>query len=83
MDLWLEKARKAAIDYSFHMNLTHMDDAVAAELPRLREMGVQVWVCESLTQRVPWVEFRRRCVEARLSGVYVEGVDSSPSSHEY
>jgi dihydropyrimidinase len=41
IDLWQEKARKAAIDYSFHMNLTHMDDTVAAELPRLREMGVQ------------------------------------------
>ena len=23
VDLWLEKAEKAAIDYSFHMNLTH------------------------------------------------------------
>jgi diaminohydroxyphosphoribosylaminopyrimidine deaminase/5-amino-6-(5-phosphoribosylamino)uracil reductase len=40
---------------------------------KLREMGVQVWVCESQTQRVPWAEFRRRCVEAKLSGVYVEG----------
>jgi len=40
---------------------------------KLRELGVQVWVCESPTQRVPWTEFRRRCVEARLSGVYVEG----------
>jgi len=40
---------------------------------KLREMGVQVWVCESQTQRAPWAEFRRRCVEAKLSGVYVEG----------
>jgi diaminohydroxyphosphoribosylaminopyrimidine deaminase/5-amino-6-(5-phosphoribosylamino)uracil reductase len=40
---------------------------------KLRDMGVQVWVCESQTQRVTWAEFRRRCVEARLSGVYVEG----------
>jgi dihydropyrimidinase len=40
IDLWLEKARKAAVDYSFHMNLTHLDDAVAAEIPWLREAGI-------------------------------------------
>jgi len=40
---------------------------------KLRDMGVQVWVCDTPTQRVPWTEFRRRCVEARLSGVYCEG----------
>ncbi len=26
VDLWMEKAAKAAIDYSFHMNLTHFDE---------------------------------------------------------
>src|SRR5215475_1782020 len=26
VDLWWKKAEKAAIDYSFHMNLTHFDD---------------------------------------------------------
>jgi dihydropyrimidinase len=40
VDLWMEKAAKAAIDYSFHMNLTHLDDAVAADIPSLREMGI-------------------------------------------
>jgi len=40
MDEWLEKAQKAAIDYSFHMNLTRFDDSVAAEIPALVEMGV-------------------------------------------
>lgn len=40
---------------------------------KLRDLGVQVWVCESATQRAPWADFRRRCVEAKLSGVYVEG----------
>lgn len=40
VDLWMEKAAKAAIDYSFHMNLTRFDDSVAAEIPILREMGV-------------------------------------------
>ena len=40
VDLWLEKAQKAAIDYSFHMNLTHMDDSIAADIPTLREMGI-------------------------------------------
>ncbi|MEJ5224169.1 MAG: dihydropyrimidinase, partial [Anaerolineales bacterium] len=40
VDAWLQKAAKAAIDYSFHMNLTRWDDAVAAELPALVEMGI-------------------------------------------
>jgi dihydropyrimidinase len=40
-DLWLEKAAKAAIDYSFHMNLNHFDDKLAKELPSLMEMGIQ------------------------------------------
>ena len=40
MNEWLAKAEKAAIDYSFHMNLTRFDASVAAELPALREMGV-------------------------------------------
>ena len=40
-DLWLEKAAKAAIDYSFHMNLNHFDDKLAKELPALMEMGIQ------------------------------------------
>src|SRR5512140_1778375 len=31
VDLWLEKAQKAAVDYSFHMNLTSMTPAVAAD----------------------------------------------------
>lgn len=40
---------------------------------KLRELGVQVWVCDSTTQRAPWAEFQRRCAEARISGVYFEG----------
>jgi dihydropyrimidinase len=40
VDLWLEKAGKAAIDYSFHMNLTHFDEQVASEIPSLVEMGI-------------------------------------------
>jgi dihydropyrimidinase len=41
VDLWLEKAQKAAIDYGFHMNLTHLDDKLAAEIPSLPEMGIR------------------------------------------
>ncbi len=37
----MEKAAKAAIDYSFHMNLNHFNDKLAAELPSLMEMGIQ------------------------------------------
>ncbi len=40
VDLWMEKAAKAAIDYSFHMNLTHFGDSAAAEIPSLVEMGI-------------------------------------------
>jgi len=40
VDLWLQKSAKAAIDYSFHMNLTRFDEAVAAEIPSLVEMGI-------------------------------------------
>ncbi|GAB4430441.1 MAG: dihydropyrimidinase [Anaerolineales bacterium] len=40
VDLWLQKAEKAAIDYSFHMNLTHFDEQVAGEFPLLVDMGI-------------------------------------------
>jgi dihydropyrimidinase len=40
VDLWFEKSAKAAIDYSFHMNLTRFDDKIASEIPTLREMGI-------------------------------------------
>ncbi|MDQ3004061.1 MAG: dihydropyrimidinase [Chloroflexota bacterium] len=41
IDLWMKKAEKAAIDYSFHMNLTNFNEKIAKEIPRLREMGIQ------------------------------------------
>ncbi|MCC7116940.1 MAG: dihydropyrimidinase [Anaerolineales bacterium] len=41
VDLWLKKAEKAAIDYSFHMNLTQFNDHIARQIPSLREMGIQ------------------------------------------
>ena len=40
VDLWLKKSAKAAIDYSFHMNLTRFDEKLAKEIPFLREMGI-------------------------------------------
>jgi len=40
VDLWFEKSAKAAIDYSFHMNLTQFDEKIAKEIPSLREMGI-------------------------------------------
>ncbi|HVU23342.1 MAG TPA: bifunctional diaminohydroxyphosphoribosylaminopyrimidine deaminase/5-amino-6-(5-phosphoribosylamino)uracil reductase RibD [Opitutus sp.] len=40
---------------------------------KLREAGVQVWVLPSATQRAPMTEFRRRCLEERISGVLFEG----------
>jgi dihydropyrimidinase len=41
VDLWMKKAQKAAIDYSFHMNLTQFDDRIAKEIPSLMKMGIQ------------------------------------------
>ncbi len=40
VDIWMKMAEKAAIDYSFHMNLTRFDDKIAKEIPLLREMGI-------------------------------------------
>lgn len=38
---WRQKADpKAAIDFSFHMNITHLDEAVEAEISHLPELGI-------------------------------------------
>jgi dihydropyrimidinase len=36
----MKKAEKAAIDYSFHMNLTQFSANIAKAIPSLREMGI-------------------------------------------
>lgn len=40
---------------------------------KLRDQGVGVWELPSPTQRVNIVDFRKRCIEERISGVYFEG----------
>ena len=40
---------------------------------KLRDLGVQVWCLPSPTQRVSFADFRRKCAEERISGVYFEG----------
>jgi len=41
VEAWHGKAdATAAIDFSFHMNVTHLDDKVEAEIPRLLELGI-------------------------------------------
>ncbi|GAB4541554.1 MAG: dihydropyrimidinase [Anaerolineales bacterium] len=40
VDTWMAKAEKAAIDYSFHMNLTRFDEKIAREIPRLLQRGI-------------------------------------------
>jgi dihydropyrimidinase len=40
VDAWRDKAAKAAVDYAAHMNLTRLDDALAAEIPSLPVMGI-------------------------------------------
>jgi dihydropyrimidinase len=40
-DAWHAKAdAKAAVDFGFHMNITHLDPQVAAEIPHLPELGI-------------------------------------------
>ncbi|MGH7996891.1 MAG: bifunctional diaminohydroxyphosphoribosylaminopyrimidine deaminase/5-amino-6-(5-phosphoribosylamino)uracil reductase RibD [Opitutaceae bacterium] len=59
----------------FHERTIVVATAHAGEgyVRKLRGMGVQVWVCPSPTQRVPFGDFRRRCAEAGITGVYFEG----------
>jgi dihydropyrimidinase len=40
VDIWMKMAEKAAIDYSFHMNLTKFNEKIAQDIPLLREMGI-------------------------------------------
>ncbi len=40
---------------------------------KLRELGIEVWVLESDTQRVAFADFKQRCAESGVTGVYVEG----------
>jgi diaminohydroxyphosphoribosylaminopyrimidine deaminase/5-amino-6-(5-phosphoribosylamino)uracil reductase len=40
---------------------------------KLKELGVQVWVLPSATQRAGIAEFRARCAAERITGVYFEG----------
>jgi diaminohydroxyphosphoribosylaminopyrimidine deaminase/5-amino-6-(5-phosphoribosylamino)uracil reductase len=40
---------------------------------KLRAAGVQVWVMPSLTQRVNPAEFRKKCAEEKITGVFFEG----------
>jgi len=41
VEAWHVKADgKAAVDFSFHMNITRFDEAVAREIPRLLEEGI-------------------------------------------
>lgn len=40
---------------------------------KLRELGITVWVIPSDTQRVAFADFKQKCAEHKISGVYVEG----------
>jgi dihydropyrimidinase len=41
IDVWHAKADgKAAIDWGFHANITRLDDAILAEIPALRDLGI-------------------------------------------
>jgi diaminohydroxyphosphoribosylaminopyrimidine deaminase / 5-amino-6-(5-phosphoribosylamino)uracil reductase len=40
---------------------------------KLRDLGVQVWILPSPTQRVSFTDFRARCAAEKITGVYFEG----------
>jgi dihydropyrimidinase len=41
VEAWHTKAdQKAAVDFSFHMNITHFDEKIAKEIPQLRKLGI-------------------------------------------
>ena len=41
VDVWHTKAaQKAAIDFGFHMNITHLDEQVEQEIPQLLDLGI-------------------------------------------
>ncbi|MDA7916613.1 bifunctional diaminohydroxyphosphoribosylaminopyrimidine deaminase/5-amino-6-(5-phosphoribosylamino)uracil reductase RibD [bacterium] len=40
---------------------------------KLRDLGITVWVIPSDTQQVSFADFKTRCHEENISGVYVEG----------
>ncbi len=41
VESWRDKADpKAAIDFSFHMNITHLDEKIAEEIPELLDLGI-------------------------------------------
>ncbi|MBI5768983.1 MAG: bifunctional diaminohydroxyphosphoribosylaminopyrimidine deaminase/5-amino-6-(5-phosphoribosylamino)uracil reductase RibD [Verrucomicrobia bacterium] len=40
---------------------------------KLRDLGIKVWCFESETQRVAFADFRKKCAEERIAGVYFEG----------
>ncbi|HSJ88250.1 MAG TPA: dihydropyrimidinase [Anaerolineales bacterium] len=40
VDIWMKMAEKAAVDYSFHMNMTRFEEKIAKEIPFLPEMGI-------------------------------------------
>jgi diaminohydroxyphosphoribosylaminopyrimidine deaminase / 5-amino-6-(5-phosphoribosylamino)uracil reductase len=40
---------------------------------KLRDMGIKVWAFDSPTQRVSFADFRKRCAEEKIAGVFVEG----------
>jgi len=40
---------------------------------KLRNLGVKVWVMDTPTQRVGFADFRGRCLEEKVAGVYFEG----------
>ncbi len=40
---------------------------------KLRELGITVWCFESESQRVSFADFRRKCAEEKIAGVFFEG----------
>jgi dihydropyrimidinase len=75
VDAWHQKADdKAAIDYSFHMNMTNFNDTIAKEIPALKDEGIttlKVFTAYNGRLRLPDGEIFKVLRIARDNGMLV------------
>jgi len=73
--LWNERALPSVFTDEFRERtvVVTTQHAGLGYVRKLRGLGVQVWAIESATHRVSLVDFRSRCVQEKIVGVYFEG----------
>ena len=73
--LWNERALPSVFTDEFRERtvVVTTQHAGLGYVRKLRGLGVQVWAIESATHRVSLVDFRSRCAQEKIVGVYFEG----------